>query len=618
MKLTHKKKATVTTGALAIALLLSGSLAWHDYTQHKTNNFTTKTVDFNVTLIEDFEEVSEWEKGQAIVKAVSVRNGEDADTAKSIYKDAYIRLQFKEYMEIGERTYVYSENRYMIDTDGNFYRFSTQAEAEAFLATLNQKDYDSDLDPQDRIVSQKGYFDDQAYFYIRTQAHDPNGQYGKFVILDVEEEMKSIIDGQTNQSESARNDKQHDENPADNNESQYTVKTWDDSTSAFEKYVEWQLGEDVITLEQWIEGGKQPVAKWIIDTTSDEGWVYWGQALAHSKTASVPETLTPNFLETVTLIEQPNGTAFYQINVVMDAVSIEDLDLWVNGNKDIVNMLKGSEGSAPVEDTQLKELLQELQDLIDEAKLIDSTTLEDASAQDLLDAINNGETVHDKSGVTAEEVQNAIDNLQDVMDNLVVKATGFDITGKKVGDKIQFANRTFTIAYIDEATNTALILSDVLSYSDLNTADINHGILSNRVRYQNNGTSRTAYSGSYLKTADTAFYNTFINGKQDSEFVLAVNLPAESASTNWNSSSATPTTADENGTKTAFSLSVSDVNRYGISNTILDANTEVWLRTPANGNVNVAIVNSQGRLTTANGTTGTNALRPALWISITK
>ncbi|AMC93930.1 hypothetical protein AOC36_08005 [Erysipelothrix larvae] len=344
MILTRKKKATFTTGAIAIALLLSGSLAWQNLNQHKNNSFSTANFEHHIVLVENFTEVTNWKKGEAVTKSVAVRNGEDNNDTNAIYQDGFIRLQFKEYMEIGSREYVYTRHRYMIDTQGNFYRFDTKEAAESFLATLNLTDHDYDLEDDQRIEKLKGYFDKQEYYYIRTQAHDPNGQYGNYIVTGITgDDMTSIVDGVENHADSSRTDKQHDVKPAQNDQSTYTIKKWDGVESPFDEYVKWQLGSEVITLQEWIAGGKQPVAKWIIDTNSDQGYVYWGQALEHSNVAKIPSTMTPNFLESVTLVKQPTGTANYQINVSMDAVSQDDLKLWIDGNPDIIDMLGGDQ-----------------------------------------------------------------------------------------------------------------------------------------------------------------------------------------------------------------------------------------------------------------------------------
>ncbi len=52
----EKNTKGILTLILVIALLFSGTLAWRDMNQHKTNKFTTTEIQNNVVLVEEFKE----------------------------------------------------------------------------------------------------------------------------------------------------------------------------------------------------------------------------------------------------------------------------------------------------------------------------------------------------------------------------------------------------------------------------------------------------------------------------------------------------------------------------------------------------------------------------------
>ncbi|MCL2487636.1 MAG: Ig-like domain-containing protein, partial [Oscillospiraceae bacterium] len=88
-------------------------------------------------------------------------------------------------------------------------------------------------------------------------------------------------------------------------------------------FIEWQLNTGaILPLSQWLAGGSKPVAKWIYDDLSDSGWVYWGQVL------KTDGDTTADFMESVSLIHQPDGDFYYVIHVELDAVSLDELDSW--------------------------------------------------------------------------------------------------------------------------------------------------------------------------------------------------------------------------------------------------------------------------------------------------
>ncbi|AMC93926.1 hypothetical protein AOC36_07985 [Erysipelothrix larvae] len=541
------KKKSFTPILLAISLLLTGSYAWRDINQHKTNQFSTEVAHHNVTLVENFSEVTQWGIDQQITKSVAVRNGDKADDNALIYDDAYVRIQFREFMEISEQKYIYSDHRYMVDEKGDIMKFTSSSQAVGYLQSIKHSCTSSGSSCMNILETIKTAFDAQEYVYIRTDAHDPNGQYGKFLVMDVEYlNPVSLVEGQTNQSNSAQSDSQHDALPENNNEHNYTIKTWTDTDRVFDEYVAWQLGSQVITVDEWIQDGLQPVSKWIIDTHSEEGWVYWGQPLEHSTTATVPTTMTSNFLESVSLVKQPNGKANYDINVYLDAVSYEDLDLWTDANQDILGMLKGSND--------------------------DTETIE------------------------------------------------FDLQGKTVGDTITFADQSFIILYIDQTTKAALIMTkDVVSMEVLNSMEILAVNGNEKFPYSHatNTSEPAIYNDSYLKIVDQAFYDKIIKNHTDHESVLPVSWDVEvpmTGNADCYKRTDAPTLVDKKGEKTAFSLSMSDVNAYGLSEELLVKSSRYWLRSPSFFVNFAGTIESNGTIWREHFSDLKTAFAPALWI----
>ncbi|QIK69365.1 hypothetical protein G7062_03220 [Erysipelothrix sp. HDW6C] len=414
----NKKRTGVLVGLLAGALLVTGTLAWQDVSQHKTNKFTTTSVEHNVTLVETFEEVSNWRKGEAKVNQISVRNGQDTDDIASyIYEDAYVRVQLKEFMEIKNKSYTYSEKRYMVDEKGNFKRFATLELAQEFMATLGEEA------PVDgRIEEVTGLFDKdeegnvKGFFYIATQQADKNGQYGKFIVMtEVLGEGDVLVEGSINQNHSS--DDQHNNAIVDEetgsidynvDEDQYTTHLWGagDNMSAdgnpFTQYVKWTFGTDVITMAEW-DG--QPTAQWIVDTDSTEGYAYWGEKLVHGTDATAtPKSITNNILEKVTLIEQPYGAAEYYIHVNMDAVNLKDVSLWADAPAKFTNAISGKD--------PISMAYKELAETIATTKTLDFKVIPADASSTLVTAIASAQSVHDTDNATLAVLKEATKELQ--------------------------------------------------------------------------------------------------------------------------------------------------------------------------------------------------------------
>jgi len=232
------------------------------------------------------------------------------------------------------------------------------------------------FDPTKVVVDPVNGLDDADLpWYIQTEAGDPNGVYGNFMMTDatidyadgtslVPGVVRADEDQAANQNDATINQQDLDSIsvggsgpgsglPADNDECLYTPHQWTQGMFAwdvngagqptFDDYVAWSYGPDVILASQW---NGQPCAKWIIDdsSTNTQGWVYWGEPLA-------PGESTTDFLTSLTMVQQPAERIFYTIHTDLEAVSFDELYRWdenhdPSGNTAIVTALQASGVSA--------------------------------------------------------------------------------------------------------------------------------------------------------------------------------------------------------------------------------------------------------------------------------
>ena len=322
------KKAFVgIAAALAVAsTALSGTYAWNDYKQHKSNRMGSSDTKYEARLVEEFDDEDDWtvEKGR-IPKKISVVNlGERNDN----FGDVYVRIQLKEYMEIGGFSTTETTLRYMIDTEGQFITYASEQAAQAAWPGHNVANL------TDKVTGKSGWF-------IETQAGDPNGQMGKHVVIDIAiEDAVPVIPGTTR----AVNLNHHGYQGPNgfvtrSDECNYTVHPWNGMTLPTASYVDWHLNDPaIIKLSDWLADGSPAVDKWIIDDVSNSGWVYWGRALR------TDGDMTSTFMDSVSLKVQPDGCFYYVIHVELDAISYGELGSWGDIGDGFINQPGGNGG----------------------------------------------------------------------------------------------------------------------------------------------------------------------------------------------------------------------------------------------------------------------------------
>ena len=330
--------------------MLGGTYAYRDYAQHKNNEFNGPDNKYDVRLVEDFNpsDASNWMVGDPITKEIRAANVGEAFKG---YGPAYVRLQLKEYMEIGQLIYVKTDERYMVDTDGQFEIFESEE--------LAREAYPDHVYAEltDAVTDREGWF-------VRTQEGDVNGQYGKHVVIQYEINMENAEkvlgpESPDRASDDAKSDAQHHE--PNTGECAYTVHKWD-GANAIAAYISWILGEDVVAYSEWA-GSPALEAKWVYDDRPGEegtGWVYWVQPLN-------PGTTTTNFLEKVDLIVQPEGPFYYAIHTDMNTVSFDELDKWTDMPPAIRDLFQNSRAKVilDMDESEISLLVGETKDAPD-------------------------------------------------------------------------------------------------------------------------------------------------------------------------------------------------------------------------------------------------------------
>ena len=325
MKTTRKGRKSAAAIVAVVALIvtmLGGTYAYTDYKQHKSNELNGEYGKYEARLVEDFIEVPDWKVDDgAITKKISVAN---KGLSVEGFGDVYARIQLKEFMEIAPISYTETVKRYMIDTTGAFIYYASEAQAQLAVSANGPYPGHTYALLTDAATKTTGYF-------IETMDHDPNGQMGKHMITGItygaaEKVINPGADRATDTNHHGTVTTDAYGNPVlvrDSEECLYTIHAWDGSELQTRQYIEWGLNTGaIITVSEWLAAGTPPVAKWIIEDRDASGWVYWGMAIPPNGGS------TANFMETVSLIVQPEGSFYYVIHTELEAVSYDELDKW--------------------------------------------------------------------------------------------------------------------------------------------------------------------------------------------------------------------------------------------------------------------------------------------------
>ncbi|MCI9413806.1 MAG: hypothetical protein HFJ79_01335 [Clostridiales bacterium] len=310
MKNRNKAATAATAVVLSAALLMTGTFAWNDFSQKKLNELAG-VLNYDVALVEDFEETSDWSFANPDVnKDVSAANkGDNA---------AYVRINLREYLQV--RPFTYTNDSYVKDAEGNPVRFAVDKNGEYIPSTAADPkafgvDFSGDIGVKYFVVAQGA---DQTIATM--DSTNENGQIGKFMI------NPALPDGGKVYADDKVEHYGADKKAATTDEEMaYAIHKFTDTPDPWqtkvEEYVNWKMGPAVKTMAEYktlSADDKKDAKFWIVDT---DGWCYWSQPLAKDEQTTL-------LLDAATLKKAPKGDLYYAIHSTMQAVDKENLGWW--------------------------------------------------------------------------------------------------------------------------------------------------------------------------------------------------------------------------------------------------------------------------------------------------
>ena len=347
----------VTTLVVVAAMLITGTFAFVLPYQHRSNLFAGRGFDYDVTLNERFYPPRDWttEDGP-VVKQINVANtGANARD----YGEVFVRINLREFMEITLPTYYYwtpeggvvsgdnvignaalfmtisnhlsggPSRVFLVAPDADGVALTEQAARQWFE---NHPIYGAlfpDGIEDHELLHTTDYVSGVTGWYVISRVGDLHGQYGRYMVATVVRDSGNTLLVGSNTPRALNVDYGLHQI---NGECSYDLRLWNSSipsyeqtTAAYRQWIQWNLGVRVVTLSQWIEDGAQPIDAWIIDDRPENtlGWIYWGSPLGVGEH-------TTNFLESVELLDQPQGDFHYVIHTHMYAVSLVSLSSWTD------------------------------------------------------------------------------------------------------------------------------------------------------------------------------------------------------------------------------------------------------------------------------------------------
>jgi hypothetical protein len=343
-KIPFKKKfSAVISVILAVALALTGTYAWQSFGDTAFNYAQGQPGPAGGRLHDDFQVVGHesglyvWKSGITANKDIYVENYEstgllpngDPDPSALLGRDIYVRVKLYEYMEIGtgatedpqydsngdaqntdyinrtaesiiagaDRDDVLTWNARLPQRDVNSDMFKNRWDwamggSKTYMPTFNKDNHSQEtdikgdaLDPaplqvgEDPNATRQG--ESHAYPYPTNPGVDPDaGMHDYFVANDFYEAPVKTFNAITNVHETTfPTEIRHESKPT--------------------------LSAQIMTMDQWVANGSQPVEAWVLDK---DGWCYWASALS-------PQTATGLLLDNITLINEPDDEWWYSIYV---------------------------------------------------------------------------------------------------------------------------------------------------------------------------------------------------------------------------------------------------------------------------------------------------------------
>ncbi|MDR0916637.1 MAG: hypothetical protein LBN02_05550 [Oscillospiraceae bacterium] len=365
--------------AMIVGIVLIGTYAWSDKSQFKTNAGSGKGISNDVTLNDEFPLPGDWSVDDGdITKIVSVTNPGTATDA------AYVRLVFKEYLEILNANEAPSTVRYATSPDGDYaeighfyayqnggtwkygaydvdgvvqYGYVDDSGITSFKAILLDTDVDdTGFDDWAELI---GYHSDSPAsrksasvitdfatgdvgWFIKTQEGDIDGQYGKYASIPGTPFLRilpddTILRGVYNPGDTLATAYDPTELAGEFAYTPYNFKYSEGENFLFTPagaanidiryFVQWTLGDgtNFVLYSDWEDDGFPTLTStWIVDDVTDgTPYIYWSDPLTAGQTTS-------NIIESIKLLHQPEGPFYYALHIDLEAVDQAELALWTS------------------------------------------------------------------------------------------------------------------------------------------------------------------------------------------------------------------------------------------------------------------------------------------------
>ena len=359
---------------VAVALAVGGTFAYR--AGERKSNVMQGKAQYQARLVEHFPPGQPWEKDQEITKQVSVKNMgyNNPDKPGERWGDIYVRVQILEYMDITKVNYLYYAGPgnapipmtnpghspepipLMITKAGDFVRLTSEqygtltGNTAAVLKGQLEAVYDWTKVIEDHVkrseflqalaedmvraggrdfeqINGTLFPEDNGFYYLPTQAGDPNGQYGAYLAMGKVAESPVVVAGKERVDYELGNHNDYMTN--------YEIHMWDGATAetcglATHDYADFVLGDGVwIMRDTWLAGGARMNGKtlapkeegpfWILDPAT--GWATWGQAIP----AAPKNNETAKLLEAIMPKVDLEDEIYYDIYVHMEAYSKSDM-----------------------------------------------------------------------------------------------------------------------------------------------------------------------------------------------------------------------------------------------------------------------------------------------------
>lgn len=342
MRNKRKLLASVSAAVLTAAIVLSSTFAWQSINQTAKNEVSSEGINPGGRLHDDFD-------GET--KKVYVENfGEE---------NIFARIRLDEYMELGDGAGEEGTNR----GDGTQLTILGNPTAQ-FADPSTWMTHKPNPEVEDCNVAEPGFHD----YFKWTMG-------GKTWYMPTFDKNKDSLDADINGTlaggdtgtaygdyiEYGPGDKETGNAIYDADDN--TVQDGNTTSQREEHTAAETLDATVITMQEWIDGGRTPGNYWVYDV---DGWAYWAQPIQ-------PGTATGLLLASIEQIAEPDKDWYYSINVVAQFATAGD---WGN-QEEGTGFYDESKGAAPSKNAET--LLNQIAGLMDITITTDSgnvTTVE--------------------------------------------------------------------------------------------------------------------------------------------------------------------------------------------------------------------------------------------------